>query len=724
MAKELNNKNPKKKKLVENKNLPPSNDGGNSLNNAPKIDNDLVQNGNDGVQKNNHFGGNNNQNAPNIDENLGQNKKGNGGNLGQSEWGNGDDLSLTNSKNFGDNGLNLGSDSNSLDSSGLAISQSDKAIDNLLDTENLGEPQTPEEAKMQNDLESNKETIKNLSAGAIGLTTGDAKGIKRGIDGMRSDNFKDMVKEARRQNSMFKNVPSLPLFGLFGKKKSGSTGGSKKKKPLSFLLLIIFLIFAIGMPISYNSSTQRDMVIDDSASVDDDCESFKRREQKDPTDTESIESQDEYARKIWVVLKRQGLPDVNIAGILGNFNHESGIDPTSIEGVFGTDQQFKWTERKQNIAKDLSSYTVNKLFPQYAGRFSINRDAYRGAIDRNKYFCGCGLGQYTGPRMEKLIIFSQKMEKDWWDVLTQMAFMITPRDRGGDYGPRGDFDLLKWTKPERDPLEATKVFGFKWEGNISASLPKRQLYAVKWFSRMGEWHMDDANAIMKEVETSIKKVGWLTESVDGDDYTKRRDRCAGELDGKNKKGSLAQNGSIAEAGVAIAMRTQRDSTGNNGSALYQEVRTKLFGASSAGFPYMSCDSTVATAVRYSGADLNFPIGNVRMQDAYMREHSDKWQKIPFHNNFGDLQAGDILIKTSVRHAGDSEHIVLYVGNEAIKKKYPDLPANYDMVSGSYMQFSPCCGPMDHGYFSNANDYNYFYRFIGTYSKGNIVGDRK
>ena len=40
------------------------------------------------------------------------------------------------------------------------------------------------------------------------------------------------------------------------------------------------------------------------------------------------------AKKVWSVFKAYGLSNEQIAGILGNWSVESGIDPSGFEGIF------------------------------------------------------------------------------------------------------------------------------------------------------------------------------------------------------------------------------------------------------------------------------------------------------------------------------------------------------------------------------------------------------
>ena len=82
----------------------------------------------------------------------------------------------------------------------------------------------------------------------------------------------------------------------------------------------------------------------------------------------------------------------------------------------------------------------------------------------------------------------------------------------------------------------------------------------------------------------------------------------------------------------------------------------------------SCDQFVATVMRYSGADPNFPIfhgsytsasGRGYGQDYYMDDHPEMYQKIENLGNTSNLQPGDIFVVNNESNSG--YHIFLYIG---------------------------------------------------------------
>ena len=94
--------------------------------------------------------------------------------------------------------------------------------------------------------------------------------------------------------------------------------------------------------------------------------------------------------------------------------------------------------------------------------------------------------------------------------------------------------------------------------------------------------------------------------------------------------------------------------------------------------FASCDRAACTAIRWSGADPDFPIGATGTQWNYLST-SEKWVYIGDYGKC-DLMPGDVLITKG------SGHIKIYVGNEAVKVRFPESDA--DMYAASYEQYFP------------------------------------
>lgn len=187
------------------------------------------------------------------------------------------------------------------------------------------------------------------------------------------------------------------------------------------------------------------------------------------------------AKRVYTALKAYGIPDVNIAGVLGNWTHESGIDPTGVEGIY--DEKYTMGPKKTAAMANPNSYTLNTLFPKYKGK-SINKKAYIG--EDGLYYPGIGLGGFTGPATTKLIKFAKQHGMNWYDLDAQLQYASIPTSQGG----YRDF-MSGWKSPESSPAVAARVFLKKWEGinpDIGwVKLSGRQQVANEYYNKFKTW---------------------------------------------------------------------------------------------------------------------------------------------------------------------------------------------------------------------------------------------
>lgn len=191
------------------------------------------------------------------------------------------------------------------------------------------------------------------------------------------------------------------------------------------------------------------------------------------------------AKKTYYVLKEMGYADENIAGVLGNWNTESSLDPTGVETIF--DEPFNMGPKKTAAMKDPQSFTLNTVFPAYAGKVKINKEAYKG--DDDKYYPGIGLAGFTGPATTRLLKYAEKHNMPWYSFDLQLSFSIT-EDEGG-YG-RGEF-WKNWEK-ESSCESAAETFLAKYEGCPGMMLAERQKHAREWMEKIKTWSPDSSYA--------------------------------------------------------------------------------------------------------------------------------------------------------------------------------------------------------------------------------------
>ncbi|MFD7668107.1 phage tail tip lysozyme [Streptomyces sp. NPDC059788] len=161
------------------------------------------------------------------------------------------------------------------------------------------------------------------------------------------------------------------------------------------------------------------------------------------------------AKEIFSVLSRWGMPKENIAGILGNWSQESGIDPTSVQNFpTGT---YAMTAEKASAAQNTGT--------------------------------GIGLGQWTFGRNTLLRQYAKGKSVDWFTIKAQLAFMVDG-DSPGDVTVFKD--MLK--KSQGSPRTAALHFHENWERSADgvAGLTARGDSAEMWFGTMSGWSVDSS----------------------------------------------------------------------------------------------------------------------------------------------------------------------------------------------------------------------------------------
>lgn len=365
---------------------------------------------------------------------------------------------------------------------------------------------------------------------------------------------------------------------------------------------------------------------------------------------------EENAKTIYSVLSAWGMSNENIAGILGNWSHESGIDPTSVETIF--DEKFTIGPRKTDA--QLKNFKMAQVDPAYAARFP--------AID----LMGIGLGQWTNGRNTLLTEYAKSINKPWYTLETQLGFMVSKDDPTRV----GQVKALINNSEGGSVSTATSYFLTKWEGINDGTLGTREAAAGTWFAKMGGWSKNQSLA-----DSILAQSGSAVTGANNASVAQAASQCksfAGHVD----------NSSLVKAALSYAWPYNDEGKGNDGTDLYKYLHKEVLGESD-NF-YASCDRTVATAVRWSGTDDSYPAGGVSNQLAYLQgEGSSKWKPVDYNGDKSKLQPGDILLRTT----GGVSHTVMYVGEDSVKEVWGE--GNYEshgeIVSGSLNDRSPTVG---------------------------------
>ena len=145
-------------------------------------------------------------------------------------------------------------------------------------------------------------------------------------------------------------------------------------------------------------------------------------------------SQGPAAEVVWTTLKKEGFSEESIAGILGNLQQESGVDPTVVQS--------------NGVGHGLAQWSAG-------GRWD------------------------NGP--ESLISYASANSMDPWDARTQVRFMVYEMQNGW-----GGFDVEMF-KDMTDVLDATVYFHDVYEASAdSADFVRavRGSYALQWYARL------------------------------------------------------------------------------------------------------------------------------------------------------------------------------------------------------------------------------------------------
>lgn len=250
-----------------------------------------------------------------------------------------------------------------------------------------------------------------------------------------------------------------------------------------------------------NTTAQRDDVYE-SCAVAADASLSDLNEGTSEVDGETASN----AETVYSVLSAWGMPDENIAGILGNWDAESGIDPTGVEGIY--DEPFSIGSQKKK------------------------------KLDNGTNTFGIGLGQWTFERHDNLLDYSDSNDSDWYTLEMQLGFMVS--DKEGS-----DAEVVKnmIENPLGSPGEAAVHFHDKWERSADTSMDARKSNAEKWFAESSTWDADEslADSILDQAETTVDGANKKRKAGIESDCAK-----AGEDDGEGGGGTPKAGGMTEE----------------------------------------------------------------------------------------------------------------------------------------------------------------------------------
>lgn len=233
--------------------------------------------------------------------------------------------------------------------------------------------------------------------------------------------------------------------------------------------------------------------------------------------------QRESIQKAWSVFSEMGVSREVAAGILGNFSHESGVDPTGVETIY--DEPYQIGSRKLQAMAD--GFDVKKVDPAYGKKFPGVK------------LVGIGLGQWSNGRNTQLLDYASARGLDWYDIGTQLAFMFD-EDSGKDV-------LMKIANTDDiNVTQAMERFLYEWErpaaSAAAASHNARLSSALTIYIELDSMTVDSAYA-----ESIISQMNGDTASGNHHRAQIRQDDGCGETVGSHE--GVADGTGVFPAGI-------------------------------------------------------------------------------------------------------------------------------------------------------------------------------
>lgn len=387
-------------------------------------------------------------------------------------------------------------------------------------------------------------------------------------------------------------------------------------------------------------------------------------------------AQTERAKKIYSVLKayNPNLKNEHIAAVLANMDAESNIDETSIETVYVEAYQMGPVKK----AFDADFYNKSE---EALGKYTISLDLGFYHSPDGKCRVGIGLVQNTGPNAKQLIETAEGMGHKWYELEYQLAYLLAFGGPGDDkFFDKGHFDTKSGSLNELCNYVCQNIEGMNPGIVINGTTfgDTHSASAQKWLDAMSGWSVDESYA--NSVFALLEQMGGSAAVAEVQKRKSKCPECASEEEDNN-----IDNSGIAQAAATFAW-PKGDQAYNNGTEIYQKVLPAVFNGDTY---FKACDRVALSAVRWAGADDDFPsiTGN---QQPHM-ETSPLWDKVGASPSESQLQPGDVLIYNIGSGTGANGHVFIYTGHEVIEKVHgSQADSSANVVEGSLDTRSAGC----------------------------------
>ncbi len=306
------------------------------------------------------------------------------------------------------------------------------------------------------------------------------------------------------------------------------------------------------------------------------------------------------AAKIWSGLT-SFLTPVQAAGIMGNMNSESGLNPVKHE----YSQKDKYWNNGFDIVNDSSEpYGIGLIQWSRGRRTGMLHYIQEKSPELLDYFMRPDIYNGSGEQ------FLQSVGETVYDSLLTLELEYLKYELETYSSYRGIFDQTNVQDASDYFLEHVEI-----PNNIEATKPGRRAAAQRYYDMF-----------------------YGTTNAPSNTTT-----CF----------AIGGNGDINATALRLAWPAHEEHSKDNPTPAYQAALNSVIGDfSTQAYPVSigaSCDAFVATVMRASGADPNFYCCRVTLQEDYLAAHPELYQRIGNIYSSADVQPGDILIANDLSH---------------------------------------------------------------------------
>lgn len=338
---------------------------------------------------------------------------------------------------------------------------------------------------------------------AMGIDVGDDDGEEEGDSETTLDKLKGFVK-----NALFKNRGVKIAVHSFNFLVSSLTGAGVPAAAAVAIVSTMSFVTVAAIGVTGAAIASNDTNIKDEKVVQvEDCGDKEHAADAALAGASAngltTAEQEENVKKIHSALKEWGLTDIQISGVVGNGEQESGLDPKKFESDHVAGGKYKTEENYEKTRKDgpIIEYIFGSwsTFLSYYGS-GLDESGYKSGAPEGKHTLGVGVWQWTGNGAMGLWKFSKDKSLDMWSIDAQLTYMLSSFSNKSSYYHRLEtFKGMNSSNPEQAAVD----FLNKWEyeaGNFTpndgthAHAENRAQYAAKWYVKIKEMQVDKTYA--------------------------------------------------------------------------------------------------------------------------------------------------------------------------------------------------------------------------------------